>query len=195
MNGSSKPVVVRVRPKKTRVAAKARRPAKSRTRCRVVGRGSKSGGIAITAERSASPGPAYRKYKVSPMRIESDDLQFLAMFHYAIGAMAGMVALVPALHLFVATSLTPEGEPIDQILVRLFGETGAAVAAGLFLVLTLTLGGLLIAAGLGLARRRSYRFCRFASALGALFVPFGTLLAAVTLPLLDRPSTRELFTS
>jgi hypothetical protein len=129
------------------------------------------------------------------MRDASDDLQFLAMFHYAVGAMAGMVALVPALHLFVAVSLTSEGEPVDQILVRLFGETGAAVAAALLFVAGFALGGLLVAAGLGLARRRSYRFCRFASALGALFVPFGTLLAAVTLPVLGRPATRALFTS
>ena len=95
-----------------------------------------------------------------------DELQFLAMFHYAVGAMAAMVALVPSLHLFVVTSLTPEGQPIDALLVRLFGERGAAACAGLLLVLGFTLGGLLIAAGLGLARCRNYRLCRTASILG-----------------------------
>jgi hypothetical protein len=129
------------------------------------------------------------------MRIESDDLEFLAMFHYAIGAMAGLVSLVLPLHLYVATSLTPEGEAIDHLLVKLFGESGAAIFAGLVFVACMTLGGLLIATGLGLARRRNYRFCRFGSIVGALFIPFGTLLASVTLPLLGRPSTRELFTS
>lgn len=126
---------------------------------------------------------------------ERDDLQFLAMFHYAVGAMAGMVSLVPALHLYVVATLTPEGQPIDSLLARLFGEHGAAAAVGVLLVVGMALGGLLIAAGLGLARCRNYRFCRFASALGALFVPFGTLLAAVTLPLLGRPATRALFSS
>lgn len=129
------------------------------------------------------------------MSAPRDDLQFLAMFHYAIGAMAGMVALVPALALYVQTMITPEGEPIDSVLVQLLGERGAAAFAGLFLVALATLGGLLIAAGAGLARCRRYRFCRAASRAGALFVPFGSLLAAVTLPLLAKPETRELFSS
>jgi hypothetical protein len=122
-----------------------------------------------------------------------DDLQFLAMFHYAVGAMAAMVSLVPALGLFVTTELTPAGEPIDALLVKLFGELGAAVAAGLLLVAGATLGGLLIAAGLNLMRCRNHRFCVVASMLGCLFVPFGSLLGAVTLPLLKRPATRALF--
>ena len=101
-----------------------------------------------------------------------DDLQFLAMFHYAVGAMACMVSLVPALGLFVVTSLTPEGQPIDALLVRLFGERGAAFAAGFLLVALATLGGLLIAAGLNLMRLRNHRFCVVASTLGCLFDPW-----------------------
>lgn len=126
---------------------------------------------------------------------ERDQLQFLALFHYAVGVMAGMVSLVPALHLYVVTSLTAEGEAIDSLLVHLFGEGGAAAAVGALLVLGMALGGMLIACGLGLARCRHYRFCRVASGVGALFVPAGTLLAAVTLPLLSRPATRALFSS
>jgi hypothetical protein len=122
-----------------------------------------------------------------------DDLQFLAMFHFAIGAMAALVSLVPALGLFVSTSLAAPGEPVDMILVRLFGEGGAAVAAGLLLVLGMTLGGLLVAEGFHLMRLKGYRFCRFVSTLGLFFVPFGTALGAVTLAALSRPATREQF--
>ena len=124
---------------------------------------------------------------------ERDNLQFLAMFHYAIGAMSGMVSLVPALGLFVVSSLTPPGTPVDSILVRLFGERGAAVTAGLLLVAGMALGALLVAEGFYLSRCRNYRFCRAVSLLGCLFIPFGTMLGAVTLPLLSRPATRELF--
>lgn len=123
-----------------------------------------------------------------------DDFQFLAMFHYAIGAMAGMLALVPALHLFVVTSLTPEGEPVDAVTVRLFGENGAAVVAGLLFVLGMALCGLLIAAGTRMARGKNLRFCLFASILGCLFIPFGTMLGIVTIPRLQNPKTRALFT-
>lgn len=136
------------------------------------------------AEAEGGPGAADR-----------DELQFLAMFHYAVGAMAAMVSLVPALQLFVAANLTPEGEPIDSILVRLFGERGAAAAAGVLLVLGFALGGLLIAAGHGLARCRSYRLCRTASIFGIFFPPFGTALGMYTLSRLLRPETRALFLS
>ena len=122
-----------------------------------------------------------------------DDLQFLAMFHFAIGAMAAMVALVPALGLFVATSLAAPGEPVDAFLVRVFGEPGAAIAAGLLLVLGMTLGGLLVAEGFYLLRLRNLRFCRFVSTLGLFFVPFGTLLGAVTLFVLSKPATQAQF--
>jgi len=122
-----------------------------------------------------------------------DDLQFLAMFHFAIGAMAAMVSLVPALGLFVSTSLAAEGVPVDALLVRLFGEAGAAIAAGLLLVVGMTLGALLVAEGFYLLRLRNFRFCRFVSTLGLFFVPFGTLLGAVTLVVLSKPATQAQF--
>lgn len=131
----------------------------------------------------------------APATAGLDDLQFLAMFHYSVGAMAAMVALVPALHLFVVTSMTPAGAPVDTFTVRLFGEPGAAVLAGFLLVFGLALGGLLIAAGMKMAKGRDLRFCIFASALGFLFVPFGTMLGLVTLPLLRKPSMRVHFSS
>lgn len=127
------------------------------------------------------------------MPSQRDELQLLSMFQYAVGIMAGMVALVPALHLFVAVAMTPAGEPVDALIVQLLGERGAAVAVGFLLVLGFALGGLLIAAGLQMSRGRHLRFCLFASAAGCLFPPFGTLLGAITLPLLRKPSTRALF--
>ncbi len=127
------------------------------------------------------------------MRDRRDDLQFLAMFHYAIGAMAAMVALVPSLLLFVATSLTPAGQPIDSLLVAWLGERGAAVGAGVLLVLGFAVGGLLVAAGFGLARLRHYRLCLGAAIAGCFFPPFGTILGAVTIPRLLRPETRASF--
>ena len=135
------------------------------------------------------------KYRVAGVPTERDDLQLLAMFHYAIGAMAAMVSVVPALHLFVATSLTPAGAPVDALLVRLWGERGAAFAAGFLFVLASALGGLLIASGVNLVRRRNYRFCLFAALVGCLFIPFGTLLGVVTVSLLQRPAARALFAS
>jgi len=122
-----------------------------------------------------------------------DDLQFLAMFHFAVGAMAALVSLVPALGLFVSTSLTSPGQPVDMLLVRLFGEPGAAIAAGLLLVVGMALGALLVAEGFHLLRLRSLRFCRFVSTLGLFFVPFGTLLGVLTLVVLSRPTTQAQF--
>jgi len=125
---------------------------------------------------------------------EREHLQFLSMFFYAVGALAAMLSLVPALALFVALSVRRPGEPIAFVLATLLGPTGATVAVGVVLVAGFTLFVLMARAGFLLARCRSYRFCRAVSRAACLFVPIGTLLGDVTLPILRRPATQGLFT-
>jgi hypothetical protein len=125
---------------------------------------------------------------------EREHLQFLSMFFYAVGALAAMLSLVPALALFVATSVRQPGEPIAFALAGLFGPAGAAVAVGVVLVAGFTLFVLMARAGFLLARCRRYRYCVAVARAACLFVPAGTLLGLVTLPILKRPATQRLFT-
>jgi len=125
---------------------------------------------------------------------EREHLQFLSMFFYAVGALAVMVSLVPALALFVAMSVRQPGEPIAFALAALLGPAGAVVAAGVVLAAGFTLFVLMARAGFLLARCRSYRYCRAVARAACLFVPVGTILGAVTLPILKRPATQSLFT-
>ena len=125
---------------------------------------------------------------------EREHLQFLGMMHYLAGGLAMMLALVPALHLYVGALLASSGAPVDSWITRTLGYGLGAWVAGAVLVFGFALGVWLAVAGFHLGRCHRYRFCLAAAWAGCLFVPFGTGLAAITIPLLKRPSVRALFT-
>ncbi len=55
------------------------------------------------------------------MDAEREHLQFLSMFFYAVGALAAMMTLIPALGLFLAAEMQQPGEPLPFALAeRLF---------------------------------------------------------------------------
>lgn len=130
-----------------------------------------------------------------PSRDEREHLQFLGMMHYLAGGLAMMLSLVPALHLYVGALLASSGQPIDSWITRILGFGFGAWVAGALLVFGFTLGVWLAIAGFHLARCKRYRLCRAVSWAGCLFLPFGTALGAMTLPLLARPSVRALFSN
>jgi len=89
---------------------------------------------------------------------EREHLQFLSMFFYAIGALAAMLALVPAVWMFVADTLRQPGEPVPSALVERLGLPAASVLSGLLLVAGIVLGVAMARAGFLLARCQRYRF-------------------------------------
>ncbi len=127
------------------------------------------------------------------MANEREHLQFLSMFFYAVGALAAMLALVPALWIFVALTLRQPGERVPSALVERLGLPAAAVLSGLLLLAGFLLGVVMARAGFLLARGERYRFCRAVAWASCFFVPVGTLLGAITLALLYRPETKRLF--
>jgi hypothetical protein len=127
------------------------------------------------------------------MADEREHLQFLSMFFYAIGALAAMLSLIPALWLFVASSLRQSGEPVPSALVERLGLPAASGLAGLLLVAGFVLGAAMARTGFLLARCERYGFCLAVAWAACLFVPVGTLLSAITIPLLHRPATQRLF--
>ncbi len=123
-----------------------------------------------------------------------DQLDLLAFFHYAVGAMMAMVAVVPLLLAAVGARMAAPG---GDATIRGEGARVAAVAplgcAAALLAVGAASGAVVALAGRHLMRRERYRFCLFAAALVCLFVPIGTFLGAVTLSVLLRPEVRALF--
>lgn len=123
-----------------------------------------------------------------------DSLEILSFFHYAVGALFVMVALVPfALHLVGSAMADPaaeegvrrQGEQVAGAFST--GCVGVALAAGM------VGGGLAVWTGRNLVRRRHYRHCLVGAGLECLFVPAGTILGAVTITTLLKPEVRSLF--
>ncbi len=127
------------------------------------------------------------------MADEHEHLQFLSMFFYAVGALAAMLSLVPGLWLFIASTLPQTGEAAPSVLVDRYGLTAAAAAAALLLLAGFGLGISMARAGYFLARFRRYRYCLAVAWVACLFVPAGTLLGAITIPVLRRGATKGLF--
>jgi len=129
----------------------------------------------------------------APERDPAETLDLLAMACYVVGALWAMVALIPALRIFVAyeMSITPglasdEAPAVAPTLVL-------AILAAAFLLLGLVGGALTVWGGRCLATRRRYAVARGVALLLWIFVPIGTLLGAVILTFLARPEIRDRF--
>ncbi|MEO8197087.1 MAG: hypothetical protein ABI689_10220 [Thermoanaerobaculia bacterium] len=127
------------------------------------------------------------------MDAEREHLQFLSMFFYAVGALAAMMTLVPALGLFLAAEMQQPGEPLPFALAERLGLSAAAVLAGTLVLAGLVLFILMTRAGMLLRRCQNYRFCLAVAWAACLFVPIGTVLGGVTISILQRPATQRLF--
>jgi hypothetical protein len=127
-------------------------------------------------------------------RDPSEVLDPLALFHYALAAFAAMVALVPALLLFVSYNLA---DPAVESTMRSGAERAlgwATVAlAGFVLLAGFAYAALLVVAGGALRQRKRWALCRAAALVSCLFLPFGTILGALTLVVLSRDDVRARF--
>jgi hypothetical protein len=130
----------------------------------------------------------------APPRDPTDSLDLLAMAHYAIAALWGLVSLVPASWVFVARELasTPALHPSGQPPLAAPSALVTALAIGLF-VASLAGAALTIWGGRCLAMRRRHRVASLAAVVVALFVPIGTVLGLVTWSVLQRPEVRRRF--
>ena len=127
------------------------------------------------------------------MAQEREHLQFLSMFYFAVGALAAMTSIIPALGLFIAASVREPGEPLPFVLAERLGLSASAMLTGALLASGFALFLLMARAGFLLARCRSYRYCLAVAWAACIFVPIGTVLGAITIQVLQRPATQSLF--
>ena len=129
------------------------------------------------------------------MTQDEDHLKLLSIFHYVVGGLAGVFALIPIFHLvlglvfiFAPGSFQGKGAPPPVFIGWFF-----VIFAALFITMGLVLAGFIIATGRFLARRRHYMFCLVMAGIECIFMPFGTVLGVFTIIVLMRESVKEWF--
>ena len=129
-------------------------------------------------------------------QIQTDDekqLKLLSIFHYITGAVAGLFACFPILHLVVGIVVLTKPEMLgSQVPPPAFGWM-FVIMAGIFILLGWIYAIGLIVAGKFLVRRKHHLFCMIIAGFSCLFFPLGTALGVFTLVVLLRPSVKELF--
>jgi len=126
------------------------------------------------------------------MNQDIEHLHLLSIFHYVVGGLAGLFALIPVMHLVFGLAMASGALDSTDDVARAIG-CFFVVFASLGILLGLGFAACLILAGRSLARRERYTFCLVMAALACMFVPFGTVLGIFTILVLMRDSVKELF--
>jgi hypothetical protein len=129
------------------------------------------------------------------MNQDQEHLKLLSVFHYVVGGISALTALLPIFHLLfgifiLAMPLAMEGQgapPPAFIGWFMIGIALFVIASGL------AMAGVILAAGHALSRRRRRIFCLVVAGVECLMVPYGTVLGVFTFIVLSRDSVRELF--
>jgi hypothetical protein len=128
------------------------------------------------------------------MNNDAEHLRLLSIFHFVVGGLAALFALLPAMHLFMGIAMVSGrfDEGPNQTEARFFGWFFIIVASAM-IVAGLAFATSMILAGRFLAQRVYYTFCLVVAALECVFVPFGTVLGVFTIVVLQRPTVKEMF--
>ena len=123
---------------------------------------------------------------------DEEHLKLLSIGHYVLGAIVGLFACIPIIHLvlglgFLFAGAFGGGGP-EALVGGLFVLIGASVIAiGWAIALAI------ISAGRFIKQRRRHTFCVVVACLSCLWMPLGTILGVFSLIVLLRPSVKELF--
>jgi hypothetical protein len=129
------------------------------------------------------------------MTQDEEHLKLLSIFHYVVGGLAGLFAMIPIFHLifglfliFASDKFAGKGEPPPAFIGWFF-----VIFAALFITLGWIFAGLVFTAGRFLAKRKHYLFCLVMGGVECLFMPFGTVLGVFTIIVLVRESVKQRF--
>jgi hypothetical protein len=131
--------------------------------------------------------------RVSHLNQDAEQLKLLSIFHYVVGGLAGLVSLLPSLHLFIGIMMvTGRFEQNGRDEARLFGWF-LIIFAALAILVGFSCAIAIALTGRFLGRRLYYTFCLVMAAVECLFVPIGTVLGVFTILVLQRPTVRAMF--
>jgi hypothetical protein len=150
------------------------------------------GGTTTKAELANAQGT---KVNFVVMIQNEEHLKLLSIFHYIVGGMAALFALIPIIHLTLGVMMivAPEkfagqGQPPPAFLGWFF--VGFATA---FMLFGAAMAALIVTAGRFLAQRRRYTFCLVMAGVECVFMPFGTVLGVFTILVLMREPVKQMF--
>jgi hypothetical protein len=133
--------------------------------------------------------------RTTDMTRDEEHLRLLSIFHYVVGGLAGLFALLPIFHLifglimiFASDKFAGNGHPPTAFFGWFF-----VIFAALFIVLGWTFAVFVLTAGRFLARRTHYMFCLVMGGVECIFMPFGTVLGVFTIITLTREPVKQLF--
>lgn len=126
-----------------------------------------------------------------------EHLRLLKISHYIFGGIQALFALFPLLHLgfglllLSAPNILCTGNQQNCPPMVLGGFF--VFIASLFIIIGLTMAGIMILNGRFLGKHQHHTACLIFSILECLLVPYGTILGAFTLIVLSRPTVKALF--
>ncbi|HTS16143.1 MAG TPA: hypothetical protein VMP11_01075 [Verrucomicrobiae bacterium] len=124
---------------------------------------------------------------------DADKLLLLSIFHYIIGGFAALSSVLALPFLVLACPAALVSKQVGQgALAPRFGSIFLLIGCAILLLIG-TCAALLITAGRSLATHKRYTFCLIIAVLELFFFPFGTILGLITLIVLTRQSTQQLF--
>src|SRR6266496_1738205 len=128
------------------------------------------------------------------MTKDEENLRLLSIFHYVVAGIASLFGLFPLFYVGMGALMLCDKFDASHPdpMARPFGWVMIFIGAFFFLA-CLAFVVCLVIAGRYLTRRRHYTFCLVAAALACMFMPFGTVLGAFTIVVLQKDSVRQLF--
>lgn len=138
----------------------------------------------------------------SPIASEQElkHLDLLSTFHYVLGAITGLFACFPILHIIMGITFIigldgaeigdKEGAIAAHLMGWIFVIMGSILVLAGWLVATL-----MVVTGINLKKRKRYTFCMVTSAIECTFMPFGTVLGILTIVMLSKPHIKALFSN
>lgn len=132
--------------------------------------------------------------------VDTEHLRLLAIFHYIVGGLTCLIALMPLLHVIMGLVMLnnpnafppPQGETQDEDFRAVAGWM-FVIMGGTFIIIGQSIGILIVLAGRNLQRWRSYTYCLVIACLECVLVPFGTVLGVFTIIVLSRESVKRRF--
>ncbi len=137
----------------------------------------------------------YSPTKTPSVDQDNEQIRLLAIFHYILAGMIGLLSLFPIIHIVLGTLIvsgalnTQQG---SQAPPAALGWIFIAIPAAMMLCGFCTAIAVLIAA-LSLSCKRRYTFCLVVAAVECLFMPLGTILGVLTILVLVRESVKRKF--
>ena len=133
---------------------------------------------------------------ISPEADDAQHLRLLAIFHYVVGGLTGLLACLPLLHVAIGLAMIyaphsfsnkPGDEPPAFVGWLFAGFGSALVLTGWAFAVCVLFGGRFI------AKRQRYWFVFVLACIQCAMFPFGTVLGVFTIVVLSRPSVKSLF--